>query len=55
MNLSDEQVQAIARRGEDGQFVTLEVIKALPEAGETELAREINRVYDAMDYPEAVA
>lgn len=52
-NLTEKQVKRVAQIGETGGSVTLAVIRALPKATEADLDREINRVYDSMEYPEA--
>ena len=46
------EIQRLAT-GETGGSVTLAVIRAMPKADEAAIDRQINRVYDAMEYPEA--
>ena len=54
-NLTENQVKQAANIGENGGSVTLAVIRAMPKASDANLDREINRVYDAMEYPESVS
>jgi hypothetical protein len=50
--LTAEQVASAASKAQDGHSVTLMVCKMLPTASESAIDREIERVYDAMEYPE---
>ena len=51
-NLTEKQMNRAAEAGENGGSVTLAVIGAMPGASEADIDREINRVYDAMQYTE---
>jgi hypothetical protein len=51
-NLTEKQVKRAAEVGENGGSVTLAVIRAMPSASEADIDREINRVYDSMEYSE---
>jgi hypothetical protein len=50
--LTARQFSAAVRAGENGGFVSLAVMRALPRATDAEITAEVNRVYDAMEYPE---
>lgn len=51
--LSNKQLAKAIELAENGAMVTLVVIKMLPAATEAELSKQAERVYDAMQYPEA--
>ena len=51
--LTEKQMAKAINTGETGGSVTLAVIRAMPKADEATIDRQINRVYDAMEYPEA--
>jgi len=51
--LTEKQLATAINTGESGGSVSLSVIRALPQADEATIDRQINRVYDAMEYPEA--
>ena len=51
--MTTKQMAAAIHAGETGGSVTLAVIHAMPKADEATIDREIERVYDAMEYPEA--
>lgn len=51
--LTEKQMTKAINTGETGGSVTLAVIRAMPKADEATIDRQINRVYDAMEYPEA--
>jgi hypothetical protein len=51
--MTAKQMTKSINAGETGGSVTLAVIRAMPKADEATIDREIERVYDAMEYPEA--
>jgi hypothetical protein len=51
--MTAKQMTKAINAGETGGSVTLAVIRAMPKADEATIDREIERVYDAMEYPEA--
>jgi precorrin-6B methylase 2 len=51
--MTTKQMAVAIHAGETGGSVTLAVMRAMPKADEAAIDRQINRVYDAMEYPEA--
>jgi len=51
--MKTKQMAVAIHVGESGGSVTLAVMRAMPKADEATIDRQINRVYDAMEYPEA--
>jgi precorrin-6B methylase 2 len=51
--MTTKQMAATIHAGETGGSVTLAVIRAMPNADAATIDRQIERVYDAMEYPEA--
>jgi hypothetical protein len=51
--MTTKQMAEAVRVGETGGSVTLAVIRVMPKADAATIDREIERVYDAMEYPEA--
>ena len=52
MNLTEKQMKLAVEVGENGGSVMLFVTRAMPGASYADIDREINRVYDAMQYTE---
>jgi hypothetical protein len=50
--MTERQFKSILRKAESGQFVSQLVMRALPKATESEIDEALNRVYDAIEYPE---
>jgi hypothetical protein len=51
--MTTKQMAVAHHAGESGGSVTLAVMRAMPKADEATIDRQINRVYDAMEYLEA--
>lgn len=52
MKLTEEQLKKAVVVGENGGSVTLFLLKALPNASDADIDREMDRVFDSMEYPE---